>query len=71
MTFFIAMFFLVMQFLWKYIDDLIGKAQNQTASIAIGDESPETSSPEIPALTAEETREMWRNILTGKCKFEN
>lgn len=25
MTFFIAMFFLVMQFLWKYIDDLIGK----------------------------------------------
>lgn len=25
MTFFIAMFFLVMQFVWKYIDDLIGK----------------------------------------------
>lgn len=25
LTFFIAMFFLIMQFLWKYIDDLLGK----------------------------------------------
>jgi len=25
MTFFIAMFILLMQFLWKYIDDLVGK----------------------------------------------
>ena len=25
MTFFIALFILLMQFLWKYIDDLVGK----------------------------------------------
>ncbi|MFO8022588.1 MAG: LptF/LptG family permease, partial [Perlabentimonas sp.] len=25
MTFFIVMFILLMQFLWKYIDDLVGK----------------------------------------------
>jgi lipopolysaccharide export system permease protein len=25
MTFFIALFILLMQFLWKYVDDLVGK----------------------------------------------
>src|SRR5690606_19173053 len=28
LTFFIALFVLVMQFLWKYIDDLVGKGLN-------------------------------------------
>lgn len=30
LTFFIAMFFLIMQFLWKYIDDLLGKGLDAT-----------------------------------------
>lgn len=28
LTFFIALFVLVMQFLWKYVDDLVGKGLN-------------------------------------------
>ncbi len=28
LTFFIAQFVLVMQFLWKYVDDLVGKGLN-------------------------------------------
>ncbi|MCB0397734.1 MAG: LptF/LptG family permease [Flavobacteriales bacterium] len=30
LTFFIAIFFLVMQFLWKYVDDLVGKGLEMT-----------------------------------------
>jgi len=28
MTFFIVLFILIMQFLWRYIDDLVGKGLN-------------------------------------------
>src|SRR5690554_7427328 len=35
MTFFIAMFILVMQFLWRYVDDLVGKGLEWTVLVEL------------------------------------